>query len=65
MATSEPHPAAAPPGARAADAALLAVADVHPYYGGPDGFADVYDLVDAACLGLLDHLVAAYDLRAD
>lgn len=27
-----------------------------PYYGGSNGFADVYDLVDAACRGLLDHL---------
>ncbi|HKG64569.1 MAG TPA: low molecular weight protein-tyrosine-phosphatase [Solirubrobacteraceae bacterium] len=24
-----------------------------PYYGGPDGFEDVLDLVEAACLGLL------------
>lgn len=24
-----------------------------PYYGGPDGFDDVLDLVDAACRGLL------------
>jgi protein-tyrosine phosphatase len=29
-----------------------------PYYGGPDGFATVFDMVDAACRGLLDHLVA-------
>ncbi len=27
-----------------------------PYYGGPDGFADVFDLVEAACRGLLVHL---------
>jgi protein-tyrosine phosphatase len=27
-----------------------------PYYGGPDGFADVYDAIDAACRGLLAHL---------
>jgi low molecular weight protein-tyrosine phosphatase len=27
-----------------------------PYYGGPDGFATVFDLVDAACLGLIEHL---------
>lgn len=27
-----------------------------PYYGGPDGFAEVFDMVDAACRGLLDHL---------
>ncbi len=29
-----------------------------PYYGGPDGFAEVFDMVDAACAGLLDHLRA-------
>ncbi len=34
----------------------LAVPD--PYYGGTDGFANVFDLVDAACLGLLEHLTA-------
>jgi protein-tyrosine phosphatase len=33
-----------------------------PYYGGPTGFADVFDLVDAACRGLLDHLRATYAL---
>jgi protein-tyrosine phosphatase len=27
-----------------------------PYYGGPTGFADVYDIIDAACAGLLDEL---------
>lgn len=27
-----------------------------PYYGGPNGFADVFDLVDAACRGLLDQI---------
>lgn len=32
----------------------LAVPD--PYYGGPDGFAVVFDQVDAACRGLIDHL---------
>jgi len=29
-----------------------------PYYGGPDGFAHVFDLVEAACRGLLAHLQA-------
>ena len=24
-----------------------------PYYGGPDGFADVFDMVERACRGLL------------
>ena len=27
-----------------------------PYYGGPEGFEDVLDLVDAACRGLLDEV---------
>lgn len=27
-----------------------------PYYGGPDGFADVFDMVEAACRGLVEHL---------
>jgi protein-tyrosine phosphatase len=27
-----------------------------PYYGGPDGFADVFSMVDAAAVGLLGHL---------
>ncbi len=27
-----------------------------PYSGGPEGFAVVYDLVEAACRGLLEHL---------
>jgi protein-tyrosine phosphatase len=29
-----------------------------PYYGGPDGFAQVYDLLERACRGLVDHLRA-------
>jgi protein-tyrosine phosphatase len=29
-----------------------------PYYGGPDGFDEVLDLVDAACRGLLGDLRA-------
>jgi protein-tyrosine phosphatase len=33
---------------------LLDVPD--PYYGGPDGFRLVFDLVEAACRGLLDHV---------
>lgn len=32
----------------------LAVPD--PYYGGEDGFAAVFDMVDKACRGLLDHV---------
>ena len=27
-----------------------------PYFGGPDGFADVHDMVERACHGLLDHI---------
>lgn len=34
-----------------------------PYYGGPGGFADVFDLVEAACRGLLDHVVERHGLR--
>ena len=29
-----------------------------PYMGGPAGFADVYDLIDSACSGLLAHVRA-------
>ena len=32
----------------------LAVPD--PYYGGDDGFTEVFDMVDRACRGLLEHL---------
>jgi protein-tyrosine phosphatase len=28
-----------------------------PYYGGPEGFEDVLDLVTRACEGLLEHVV--------
>jgi protein-tyrosine phosphatase len=27
-----------------------------PYYGGPRGFDDVFEICEAACRGLLDHL---------
>jgi protein-tyrosine phosphatase len=27
-----------------------------PYYGGPSGFADVFDLVDVSCRSLLEQL---------
>jgi len=30
-----------------------------PYYGGDDGFAEVYDICVAACTGLLAHLLDA------
>lgn len=28
-----------------------------PYFGGPEGFAQVFDLIDKACTALLDHIV--------
>ncbi len=37
---------AAPPDAEVPD----------PYYGGADGFEEVFDVCEAACRGLLDHL---------
>lgn len=27
-----------------------------PWFGGEDGFAEVYDLIEAACVGLLSHI---------
>lgn len=33
-----------------------------PYIGGVNGFATVYDLVEPACRGLLDHVVIQYGL---
>ena len=38
---------------------FLAVPD--PYYGGDRGFADVFDIVDAGCRGLLAHVAAQLD----
>jgi protein-tyrosine phosphatase len=35
-----------------------------PYYGGPDGFEHVIDLVNAACRGLLETLRAEGRVRA-
>ena len=29
-----------------------------PYFGGADGFGDVFDMVERACVGLLEHLRA-------
>jgi low molecular weight protein-tyrosine phosphatase len=29
-----------------------------PYYGGARGFEDVHDIVERACAGLLDHILA-------
>jgi protein-tyrosine phosphatase len=33
-----------------------------PYYGGPDGFDRVFDICEAACRGLLAHLVSTHNL---
>lgn len=33
-----------------------------PYFGGPDGFENVHDLVERAARGLLRHLVDRHDL---
>jgi protein-tyrosine phosphatase len=42
---------------RAFDPAVTGDADVpDPYYGGPDGFENVFDICLAACAGLLAHL---------
>jgi protein-tyrosine phosphatase len=44
---------------RSYDPAAVAAGDLDvpdPYYGGPDGFALVYDAIEAACRGLLERL---------
>ncbi len=42
------------------DAVAAGTLDVpDPYYGGPSGFDDVLDVVEAACRGLLDELAPA------
>ena len=33
-----------------------------PYYGGPSGFDDVYDICQAACEGFLEHLQRQHGL---
>ena len=33
-----------------------------PYFGGPDGFADVHDMVERACRGLLAHIRSQHAL---
>lgn len=35
-----------------------------PYYGGPGGFEEVFDICEAACRGLIAHLEAEHGLRA-
>jgi protein-tyrosine phosphatase len=45
---------------RSFDASAPRDADVpDPYYGGPGGFDEVFDICERACRGLLDHLRAA------
>lgn len=35
----------------------IGIAEVpDPYYGGPDGFSDVFDMIDTASRGLLQHI---------
>ena len=34
-----------------------------PYYGGDDGFEEVLDQCEAACRGLLEHVVREHQLR--
>ena len=42
---------------RSFDASAPPDADVpDPYYGGPGGFDEVFDICERACRGLLDHL---------
>ena len=43
------------------DPAAVAAGDLEvgdPYYGGPEGFARVYDHIESACKGLLKHLTS-------
>ena len=35
-----------------------------PYYGGEGGFDDVLDICEAACRGLLEHLIHKHGLQA-
>jgi len=44
------------------DPAAVAAGDLEvpdPYYGGPEGFARVYDAIESACRGLLEQLEGA------
>lgn len=42
---------------RSFDAASESGSEVpDPYYGGPDGFDEVFDICESACQGLLQHL---------
>jgi protein-tyrosine phosphatase len=47
---------------RSFDASAPPDADVpDPYYGGPRGFDEVFDICERACRGLLEHLRAAHE----
>ena len=35
-----------------------------PYYGGPSGFEDVFQMVERACRGLLEHILAEEGLTS-
>ena len=49
---------------RSFDGAAPAHAEVpDPYHGGERGFEAVVEICEAACSGLLDHLVRAHALR--
>jgi protein-tyrosine phosphatase len=46
---------------RSFDPTAPADADVpDPYYGGPSGFDDVFDICERACRGLIEHLKRAH-----
>jgi protein-tyrosine phosphatase len=45
------------PALAAADEAAWDVPD--PYYGGPEGFTRMHEMIHAACDGFLDHLAAS------
>lgn len=48
---------------RSFDAGAPAGSDVpDPYYGGPEGFDEVFDICVSACRGLLDYLRRTYHL---
>lgn len=36
-----------------------------PYYGGDQGFEEVFDMVENACSGLLDHILKTYQLKPE
>jgi protein-tyrosine phosphatase len=35
-----------------------------PYYGGPNGFEEVYDIVERSCRRLLDHILEEHGMAA-